>query len=56
MFAAAGLIGALVGSSIGKVVDGHKLLILSAQRQTLTRVLGCMLVVVAGYMLYRNFT
>src|SRR5271155_3317016 len=30
IFAAAGLIGALVGSSIGKVVDGHKLLILFA--------------------------
>ena len=30
IFAAAGLVGALIGSSIGKVVDGHKLLILFA--------------------------
>src|SRR5271167_2685536 len=30
MFAAAGLVGAFVGSSIGKIVDGHKLLILFA--------------------------
>src|SRR5271169_957239 len=29
-FAAAGLVGAFVGSSIGKIVDGHKLLILFA--------------------------
>ena len=28
IFAAVGLVGALIGSSIGKVVDGHKLLIL----------------------------
>src|SRR5580698_6792927 len=30
IFAAVGLVGALIGSSIGKVVDGHKLLILFA--------------------------
>ena len=30
IFAAAGLVGALIGSSIGKVMDGHKLLILFA--------------------------
>ncbi len=30
MFAAAGLVGAFVGSSIGKLVDGHKLLMLFA--------------------------
>ena len=30
IFAAAGLVGALIGSSVGKVVDGHKLLILFA--------------------------
>src|ERR1700722_718864 len=30
IFAAAGLLGAFVGSSIGKVVDGHRLLILFA--------------------------
>jgi uncharacterized membrane protein YfcA len=29
---------------------------LSAQRQTLTRLLGCMLVIVAVYMLYRSWT
>src|SRR5271170_6945469 len=30
IFAACGLVGAFVGSSIGKVVDGHRLLILFA--------------------------
>ena len=30
IFAAAGLVGALIGSSIGKAMDGHKLLILFA--------------------------
>jgi hypothetical protein len=29
---------------------------LSAQRQTLTQVPGCLLVVVSGYMLYRSLT
>jgi uncharacterized membrane protein YfcA len=48
LFIAGGIAGGWLGALLAKR--------LSAQRQTLTRVLGCMLVVVAAYMLYRNFT
>jgi uncharacterized membrane protein YfcA len=43
-----GIAGGWIGARIAKR--------LSAQRQTLTRLLGCMLVVVSAYMLYRSFT
>lgn len=46
LFIAGGIAGGWIGAHLAK----H----LSAQRQTLTRVLGCMLVVVAAYMLYRS--
>ena len=48
LFIAGGIVGGWLGARLAKR--------LSAQRQTLTRVLGCMLVVVAAYMLYRSFT
>jgi len=48
LFIAGGIAGGWLGALLAKR--------LSAQRQTLTRVLGCMLVVVAIYMLYRSFT
>jgi uncharacterized protein len=48
LFIAGGIAGGWIGARLAKR--------LSAQRQTLTRVLGCMLVVVAVYMLYRSFT
>jgi uncharacterized membrane protein YfcA len=48
LFIAGGIVGGWLGALLAKR--------LSAQRQTLTRVLGCMLVVVAAYMLYRSFT
>ena len=48
LFIAGGIAGGWLGALLAKR--------LSAQRQTLTRVLGCMLVVVAVYMLYRSFT
>jgi uncharacterized membrane protein YfcA len=48
LFIAGGIAGGWLGALLAKR--------LSAQRQTLTRVLGCMLVVVAAYMLYRSFT
>ncbi len=48
LFIAGGIAGGWIGALLAKR--------LSAQRQTLTRVLGCMLVVVAAYMLYRSFT
>ena len=48
LFIAGGIVGGWLGARLAKR--------LSAQRQTLTRVLGCMLVVVAIYMLYRSFT
>jgi len=47
LFIAGGIVGGWLGARLAKR--------LSAQRQTLTRVLGCMLVVVAIYMLYRSF-
>ena len=48
LFIAGGIGGGWIGARLAKR--------LSAQRQTLTRLLGCMLVVVAGYMLYRSLT
>lgn len=48
LFIAGGIAGGWLGARLAKR--------LSRQRQTLTRLLGCMLVVVAGYMLYRSFT
>jgi uncharacterized membrane protein YfcA len=48
LFILGGVAGGWIGARIAKR--------LSAQRQTLTRLLGCMLVVVAAYMLYRSFT
>ena len=48
LFILGGIAGGWVGARIAKR--------LSAQRQTLTRLLGCMLVVVSAYMLYRSFT
>jgi hypothetical protein len=44
------IVGGIGGGWIGARVAQR----LSAQRQTLTRLLGCMLVVVSGYMLYRS--
>jgi hypothetical protein len=46
------IVGGIGGGWIGALLAKR----LSAQRQTLTRLLGCMLVVVAGYMLYRSLT
>ena len=46
------ILGGIAGGWIGARVAKR----LSAQRQTLTRLLGCMLVVVSAYMLYRSFT
>jgi uncharacterized membrane protein YfcA len=48
LFIAGGIGGGWAGARLAKR--------LSAQRQTLTRLLGCMLVVVAVYMLYRSWT
>ena len=48
LFIAGGIGGGWAGARLAKR--------LSAQRQTLTRLLGCMLVVVALYMLYRSWT
>ena len=48
LFIAGGIGGGWAGVRLAKR--------LSAQRQTLTRLLGCMLVVVAVYMLYRSWT
>ena len=48
LFIAGGIGGGWAGARLAKR--------LSAQRQTLTRLLGCMLVVVAVYMLYRIWT
>ena len=48
LFIAGGIGGGWAGARLAKR--------LSAQRQTLTRLLGCMLVVVAFYMLYRSWT
>ena len=48
LFIAGGIGGGWIGAHLAKR--------LSAQRQTLTRLLGCMLIVVAGYMLYRSLT
>jgi uncharacterized membrane protein YfcA len=48
LFIVGGIVGGWVGARLAKL--------LSAQRQTLTRVLGCMLVMVSGYMLYRSLT
>jgi uncharacterized protein len=47
-FIAGGIAGGWIGAHLAKR--------LSVQRQTLTRVLGCMLVVVSAYMLYRSLT
>jgi uncharacterized membrane protein YfcA len=46
LFIAAGISGGWFGARLAQR--------LSAQRQTLTRLLGCMLVLVSGYMLYRS--
>jgi uncharacterized membrane protein YfcA len=46
LFIAGGIGGGWIGARLAQR--------LSAQRQTLTRLLGCMLVVVSGYMLYRS--
>jgi uncharacterized protein len=46
LFIAGGVAGGWIGARLAKR--------LSARRQTLERVLGCMLVVVAAYMLYRS--
>ena len=48
LFILGGIAGGWIGARIAKQ--------LSSQRQTLTRLLGCMLVVVSAYMLYRSFT
>ncbi len=48
LFILGGVAGGWIGARIAKQ--------LSAQRQTLTRLLGCMLVLVSAYMLYRSFT
>ena len=48
LFILGGIAGGWIGARIAKR--------LAAQRQTLTRLLGCMLVVVSAYMLYRSFT
>ena len=48
LFILGGIAGGWIGARIAKR--------LSAQRQTLTRLLGCMLVAVSAYMLYRSFT
>jgi uncharacterized protein len=48
LFILGGIAGGWIGARIAKR--------LAAQRQTLTRLLGCMLVVVSVYMLYRSFT
>ena len=48
LFILGGIAGGWIGARIAKR--------LSAQRQTLTRLMGCMLVVVSAYMLYRSFT
>ena len=48
LFIVGGIAGGWIGARLAKR--------LSAQRQTLTRVLGCMLVVVSAYMLYRSLT
>jgi uncharacterized membrane protein YfcA len=48
LFILGGIAGGWAGARLAKL--------LAAQRQTLTRVLGFMLVVVAGYMLYRSLT
>ena len=48
LFIAGGIGGGWIGARLAQR--------LSAQRQTLTRLLGCMLVVVSGYMLYRSLT
>ncbi len=48
LFIAGGIGGGWAGARLAKR--------LSAQRQTLTRLLGCMLIVVAAYMLYRSWT
>jgi uncharacterized membrane protein YfcA len=48
LFIAGGIGGGWAGARVAKR--------LSARRQTLTRLLGCMLVVVAVYMLYRSWT
>ncbi len=48
LFIAGGIGGGWAGARLAKR--------LSAQRQTLTRLLGCMLVLVAVYMLYRSWT
>jgi uncharacterized protein len=48
LFIAGGIAGGWIGARLAKR--------LSVQRQTLTRLLGCMLVVVSAYMLYRSFT
>jgi uncharacterized protein len=46
LFIAGGIAGGWIGAHLAKR--------LSSQRQTLTRVLGCMLIVVAAYILYRS--
>jgi uncharacterized membrane protein YfcA len=48
LFIAGGVFGGWLGARLAKR--------LSARRQALTRVLGCMLVAVSVYMLYRSFT
>jgi len=59
-YAAAGLVDwpvallFIVGGIGGGWIGAHLAQWLSAQRQTLTRLLGCMLFVVSGYMLYRT--
>jgi uncharacterized protein len=46
----------ITGGIAGGWIGAHLAKRLSAQRQTLTRILGCLLVVVSAYMLYRSFT
>jgi uncharacterized membrane protein YfcA len=48
LFISGGIVGGWIGAHVAKR--------LSVRRQTLTRVLGCMLVVVSAYMLYRSLT
>ena len=48
LFILGGIGGGWIGARLAKR--------LSSQRNTLTRVMGCMLVVVAAYILYRSLT
>lgn len=44
VFASAGIVGAAIGSSLGKAFDGQRLLLL----------FGCLMLVIAGFMFFKN--